>query len=77
MKINPALPTLICRAVALGLGLGVVVLTGMDKIAPDDANRLLGLGLTCLAASALGENSKHSSENDSPENEKNKIHFFP
>ena len=57
---NKKLPLLIFRAVALGLGLGVVTLTGMNKMDSNDAMKLLGLGLTCLAACSFGEEALKS-----------------
>ena len=57
---NKKLPLLIFRAVALGLGLGVVTLTGMNKIDSNDAMKLLGLGLTCLAACSFGDEALKS-----------------
>ena len=45
----PALVGLVLKAVALAMGVGVVALTVMDEVAPNDAIRLLGIGLACLA----------------------------
>ena len=45
----PALVELVFKAVALAMGVGVVALTIMDEVAPNDAIRLLGIGLACLA----------------------------
>ncbi len=45
----PALVELVLKAVALAMGVGVVALTVMDEVAPNDAIRLLGIGLACLA----------------------------
>ncbi|MBQ7388951.1 MAG: hypothetical protein IJW01_06270 [Paludibacteraceae bacterium] len=56
---NKFLPLLVFRCVALGLGLGVLTLLGMDKIATEEAIWLLALAVTCLAACSLGENSKN------------------
>ena len=58
MKIDKKLPLLVFRAVALGLGLGVVTLLGMHKISTNDAILLLALSVVFLAASALGEHSQ-------------------
>lgn len=40
---------LVLKAVALAMGVGVVALTIMDEVSPNDALRLLGIGLACLA----------------------------
>ena len=45
----PALMELVLKAVALAMGVGVVALTIMDEVTPNDAIRLLGIGLACLA----------------------------
>ena len=45
----PALVELVLKAVALAMGVGVVALTIMDEVTPNDAIRLLGIGLACLA----------------------------
>ena len=45
----PALVELVLKAVALAMGVGVVALTIMDEATPNDAVRLLGIGLACLA----------------------------
>ena len=45
----PALLELVLKAVALAMGVGVVALTIMDEATPNDAVRLLGIGLACLA----------------------------
>lgn len=45
----PALMELVLKAVALAMGVGVVALTIMDEVTPNDAVRLLGIGLACLA----------------------------
>ena len=58
MKKN--LPLLVFRCVALGLGLGVVTLLGMDKIEIKEAVWLLALAVVCLAATSLGENNKNT-----------------
>lgn len=65
---NKKLPLLIFRAVALGLGLGVVTLSGMDKISAKDAINLLGLGLTCLAACSFGEDALKSQKDKKNDN---------
>lgn len=57
-KIDKKLPLLIFRCLALGLGLGVLSLLGIDKIEVKDAIWLLALAVTCLAACSLGEHSK-------------------
>ncbi|MCQ2384581.1 MAG: hypothetical protein MJZ96_06870 [Paludibacteraceae bacterium] len=57
-KIDKTLPLLIFRCLALGLGLGVLSLLGIDKIEIKDAIWLLALAVTCLAACSLGEHSK-------------------
>lgn len=40
---------LVLKAVALAMGVGVAALTIMDEVTPNDALRLLGIGLACLA----------------------------
>ncbi len=45
----PALVELVLKAVALAMGVGVVALTIMDEVTPNDAIRLLGIGLACVA----------------------------
>ena len=45
----PALVELVLKAVALAMGVGVVALTIMDEATPNDAVRLLGIGLACVA----------------------------
>lgn len=57
-KIDKKLPLLIFRCLALGLGLGVLSLLGIDTIEVKDAIWLLALAVTCLAACSLGEHSK-------------------
>ena len=47
-KVQP-LVELVLKAVALAMGVGVIALTIMDEVAPNDALRLLGIGLACLA----------------------------
>ena len=51
---NKQLPLLVFRAVALGLGIGALTLSLMDKISTNDAIVLLSLAVTCLAACAMG-----------------------
>ncbi len=58
MKIDKKLPLLVFRCVALGLGLGVLTLLGMEKIGANEALWLLALAVTCLAACSLGESEK-------------------
>ena len=45
----PALAELVLKAVALAMGVGVTALTIIDEVKPNDAFRLLGIGLACLA----------------------------
>ncbi len=45
----PAIVGLVLKAIALAMGVGVVALTIMDEVTPNDAIRLLGIGLACLA----------------------------
>ena len=45
----PALVELVLKVVALAMGVGVVALTIMDEVAPNDAIRLLGIGLAAIA----------------------------
>lgn len=59
---NKQLPLLVFRAVALGLGLGVLTLTGMHKIEIESAVWMLALAVTCLAACSLGEHSNQSKD---------------
>ena len=40
---------LVLKAVALAMGVGVVALTIMDEVDPNNALCLLGVGLACLA----------------------------
>lgn len=47
-KVRP-LVELVLKAVALAMGVGVAALTIMDEVTPNDALRLLGIGLACLA----------------------------
>lgn len=47
-KVRP-LVELVLKAVALAMGVGVTALTIMDEVTPNDALRLLGIGLACLA----------------------------
>ena len=54
---NKQLPLLVFRAVALGLGIGALTLSLMEKISTNDAIVLLSLAVTCLAACAMGEYS--------------------
>lgn len=44
-----AIVELVLKAVALAMGVGVVALTIMDEVTPNDAIRLLGIGLACVA----------------------------
>ena len=46
---------MVFRAVALGLGIGALTLSLMEKISTNDAIVLLSLAVTCLAACAMGE----------------------
>ncbi|OUO22552.1 helix-turn-helix transcriptional regulator [Collinsella sp. An307] len=45
----PELVELVLKAVALAMGVGVVALTIMDEVTPNDAIRLLSIGLACVA----------------------------
>ena len=47
-KVRP-LVELVLKAVALAMGVGVAALTIMDEVTPNNALRLLGIGLACLA----------------------------
>ena len=47
-KVRPLIE-LVLKAVALAMGVGVTALTIMDEVMPNDALRLLGIGLACLA----------------------------
>lgn len=44
---------LICRTVALAMGIAVTVLSFMDRMDPKNAITMLGIGLTCLGISAF------------------------
>ena len=44
---------LICRTVALAMGIAVTVLSFMDRMDPQNAVTMLGIGLTCLGISAF------------------------
>lgn len=44
---------LICRTVALAMGIAVTVLSFMNRIEPQNAVAMLGIGLTCLGISAF------------------------
>ena len=46
---------MVFRAVALGLGIGALTLSLMEKISTNDAIVLLSLAVTCLAACAMGD----------------------
>ena len=48
-----ALVELVCKAVALAMGVGVVALTIMDEVEPRNAVGLLGIGVACLALAQL------------------------
>lgn len=48
-----AMADLVLKAVALAMGVGVVALTILDEVEPLVALRLLGVGVACLALSAL------------------------
>lgn len=60
---NRQLPLLVFRAVALGLGLGALVLSLMAKISANDAIILLSLAVTCLATCSLGDHT-HKPKSD-------------
>lgn len=44
----------ILRAVALAMGIAVAVLSALNALTPQQGLPLLGLGLACLAAQAMG-----------------------
>jgi len=44
---------LVCRCVALGMGVAVFVLSLMNRTDADGAVKMLGIGLACLAADVL------------------------
>ena len=48
---------LVCKGIALAMGVSVVVLSLLDALEPDAMLPLLGLGLACLAVCALREPS--------------------
>lgn len=50
--------TMILKAVALGMGVAVVVLSAMRQVGPNAAISMLGIGLACLAAAELQENKE-------------------
>jgi Zn-dependent membrane protease YugP len=43
----------VCKAVALGMGVAVIVLTILGTLSVDTGMMLLGIGLTALALSGL------------------------
>ena len=51
-KLPKLLPT-VFRAVALAMGVAVAVLTMLKELPPENAVLLLGIGLACLALSAM------------------------
>lgn len=51
-------PLLVFRCLALGLGIGVLVLSGMHEIETEEGLWLLALAVTCLAACPLGDTGK-------------------
>lgn len=63
-KIDKNLPLLVFRCLALGLGLGVLTLLGMEKIELKEAIWMLALAVTCLAACSLGEHSNNKNEKE-------------
>ena len=54
---NKNLLLLIFRAVALGLGIGSLILLWMNEIGTNDALTLLAIGSICLSISAISENT--------------------
>ncbi len=44
---------LICRTMALAMGVAVTVLSVLEQIAPDAAIAMLGIGMTCLGISSF------------------------
>lgn len=58
-KVQP-LVELVLKAVALAMGVGVIALTIMDEVASNDALRLLGIGLACLALVQIAHHSEEA-----------------
>jgi hypothetical protein len=52
---NQALFPLICRAVALALGVAVIVLNFLHTLTPDTQAALLGIGLISLAIASFAQ----------------------
>jgi len=53
---NKDLLDTIFKAVALGMGVAVIVLNILGSLTVDTAVTLLGIGLTCLAIASLQKN---------------------
>lgn len=50
--------TMIVKAVALGMGVAVVVLSAMKQLEVNAAISMLGIGLACLATAEFQENKE-------------------
>ena len=59
---NKQLPLLVFRAVALGLGIGALTLSLMEKISTNDAIVLLSLAVTSIAACAMRDERGHQKQ---------------
>lgn len=49
---------LVCRGIALAMGIAVVVLSLLEELETENALRMLGLGLACLAISQFSQNKE-------------------
>jgi len=54
------LVALICRAVALAMGIAVAVLSTMKKIDPYSGLAMVGIGLACVGVSLLQDHNKNN-----------------
>lgn len=51
---------LICKAIGVGMGVGVVVLNILDELQVNDAITMLGIGLACISISLLTNNNEEA-----------------
>lgn len=49
---------LVCKGIAMAMGIAVVVLSLLEELETENALRMLGLGLACLAISQFSLNKK-------------------
>lgn len=49
---------LVCKGIALAMGIAVVVLSLLEELETENALRMLGLGLACLAISQFSQNKE-------------------